>query len=180
MRRSIDRKIEKSVKGVKGDDTNFVVSDPKVVEFSSYDAVSVYERNITFKNFSSTSRYFRVLGPTTSFFSMSPLVYPKSCESGCIAPGMVVSAIITFMPQSLGDYEDRLVVQSEGGSYSVPIKAHREAPKLSLPSIINVGACLVGDAVRIALDCSNTGGPGRFRLLSLEDYPNIPEGKIHL
>jgi hypothetical protein len=37
-----------------------------------------------------------------------------------------------------------IVVSTEGGDVQVPILAKVEEPKLSLPSTINVGVCLIG------------------------------------
>jgi hypothetical protein len=59
---------------------------------------------------------------------------------------MTVSTSVTFRPTTLGDYTDAIHVETESGSFDVPIRAQREPPQLSIPSTLDVGCCLVGDA----------------------------------
>lgn len=87
-----------------------------------------------------------------------------------MAPGMAVSSSITFYPDSLGDYCDQLHVETEGGSYIVQVVSTRDTPILNLPAVLNVGASLVGDAIRVAFQCLNTGGAGKFALFTKEFF----------
>jgi len=150
------------------------VADPASVEFNSYDSGRSYTCVVKFRNVSTISRSLRVMRPTTSNYSISPLKYPSSSKAGMVAPGMSVSTVVTFTPDSIGNYEDTLQCATEGGKFAIPIVSQREAPKLSIPSTLNVGGCLVGDATRVIISCHNSGGSGRFRLLSPSDYPSVP------
>ena len=51
---------------------------------------------------------------------------------------MSVSTIVTFLPDSIGNYEDSIQCATEGGKFEIPIISQREAPKLSIPNILNV------------------------------------------
>ena len=57
-----------------------------------------------------------------------------------------------------GDFADFIRVETEGGSYQVPVIAQREPPQLDIPSVLDMGACLVGDAMRVGITVTNTGG----------------------
>ena len=156
------------------------VTEPSRVEFQAYDIGVTYAQTINFRNISAVSRHVRVLHPKLAAFHLSPLKYPSHCLNGAVAPGISVTAVLTFTPDSLGDFNDQLEVETEGGSYTVPIIAHRDPPCLSLPSLLDVGACLVGDASRIAFSCTNTGGLGRFRLIDSALYPDVPAGDMRV
>jgi hypothetical protein len=105
---------------------------------------------------------------------MGPVLYPSGSHAGSVAAGIPVRSEITFYPDSLGDYADYLRVETEGGSYRVPVIAQREPPLLDIPPTLDLGACMVGDAMRVGITCTNSGGRGRFRLLIPEHYPDVP------
>jgi hypothetical protein len=146
------------------------VTEPKRVLFNGYDLGNEYRKPVAFRNVSAVSRSIRVLPPRTAEFAMSPLQYPQNSRAGLIAPGMSVTTQITFYPNSLMDFNDFLTVETEGGSYTIPILARRESPKLLLPPTFSIGACLVGDAIRTTVRCVNGGGPGNFHVLSIEEF----------
>lgn len=146
------------------------ISEPKRILFNGFDIGNEYKKTVTFRNVSAVSRTFRVLPPSTSQFSMSPLMYPQNSKGGVVAPGMNVTAQITFFPDSLLEFDDHIVVETEGGFITVPILARRESPILTLPSILPIGACLVGDAMRTSIRCHNAGGPGKFQVISFDEF----------
>jgi hypothetical protein len=143
---------------------------PSHVHFSGYHVGRKYTRNISFRNISSLSRSLRVVPPASAHFTMDALRYPANSRAGLVAPGMSVSTVLRFLPDSLGNFSDSIVVETESGSVSVLVTAEREPPCLSLPSVLDVGACLVGDAIRTVFRCYNSGGAGSFRLVSDEVY----------
>lgn len=145
-------------------------ADPKVISFKNYELGQSYTQIISFRNISSVSRQLRVISPKGSFFSLSPLKFPPSCNAGFIAPGMCVTAVVTFTPKSLGEASDYLSVQTEGGAFTVSIIASRELPILNIPPAFRVGVCLVGDAVRVVMNIHNSGGAGSFQLLTQEEF----------
>lgn len=155
--------------------TPLFIAEPASIEFANYEIGEKCTASILFRNISSVSRFVRVIPPGTTVFSITPLVYPPRCKNGCVAPGVGVTAEVSFTPTSLGDFSDQLLVETEGGSYEVRLTARREPPRLSIPDVINIGACLVGDAMRVVLPCTNKGGPGVFKLLPKELYPDVPE-----
>jgi hypothetical protein len=82
------------------------ISEPNSVEFSHYNNGDVLTRKVVFRNVSTTSRYLQVslIGShdTKFYFKLSGLQYPVNCHGGLIAPGMSVSAELSFMPDSRG------------------------------------------------------------------------------
>jgi hypothetical protein len=163
-------KFEKNALGPSLGLAPLFVSDPKRIVFNGYDVGKEYKKSIHFRNVSRVSRTLRVLAPRTSQFKLGPLQYPANSKAGYVAPGMTVSAHVLFAPDSLFDFSDSLTVDTEGGSFLVPIIARRESPALSLPERIDIGSCLVGDALRTCVRIFNSGGPGKFQLMSREEF----------
>eukprot|EP00603_Paraphysomonas_imperforata_P012272 CAMPEP_0114456490 /NCGR_PEP_ID=MMETSP0104-20121206/3660_1 /TAXON_ID=37642 ORGANISM="Paraphysomonas imperforata, Strain PA2" /NCGR_SAMPLE_ID=MMETSP0104 /ASSEMBLY_ACC=CAM_ASM_000202 /LENGTH=2201 /DNA_ID=CAMNT_0001628979 /DNA_START=70 /DNA_END=6675 /DNA_ORIENTATION=- len=150
------------------------VAEPGTIVFDSYEVGKEYCQSISFRNISSSSRTIRVIPPASPHFSLQQLKYPSVSKGGVIAPGMCVKADLMFFPQSLADYYDCLQVETEGGSYEVEIVAKRDPPVLSLPPVIDIGNCLVGDATRSSISCLNSGGRGSFKIVRASHYPDIP------
>eukprot|EP01033_Poteriospumella_lacustris_P001452 gene1452-1054_t len=157
-------------------DNPLFVCEPKIVLFQDYDIGNKYQRTLTFRNVSAVSRTVRILQPKSNVMHLSPLKFPPNCPNGVIAPGMSVSCTLTFSPVELGDISDVVKVETESGITGVQITAQREPPNLSIPSIINLGYCLVGDAQRSSLQCTNTGGTGKFEVI-MEAGDECIEGK---
>ena len=155
------------------------LTEPSIVLFDAYHVGETYSAAVSFRNISTVSRSLRVIPPRTNSFCMLPLQFPANSKAGMVAPGMCVLTEITFMPQSLADYDDKLIVETEGGSYEVPVMGRRDPPILNFPSLLDIGTCLVGDSLRIATPCTNTGGAGKFKILLSEWYPDVPEDIEH-
>lgn len=114
------------------------------------------------KNVTSVSQHVRVLPPTTSFFSVGLGIssphhsigtslnflshdfddssgrFPG--DGGMVAPGMSCKYTIRFAPDSLGDYEDFVMVEMHMENLLVPIMAERPPPVLTCASITLVVA----------------------------------------
>ncbi|KAA8580728.1 hypothetical protein FQN60_013686, partial [Etheostoma spectabile] len=99
------------------DDPVFLAK-PAMVVFSDYSVGHVYETSLELKNLTSASRTLRVIPPTTSYF--------------CIGLGMSCKYTVRFAPDSLGDYEDFIVVETQAELLLVvPIVARRPPPILT-------------------------------------------------
>jgi hypothetical protein len=163
---SLSSKLKsKYSKFIKLDNNPLFVCEPSIIYFIDYEIGQKYTRNISFKNISAVSRSVRILPPKSKLFTTTPLKYPTNCSNGIIAPGMSVSCSLTFIPQTLGDFEEAISVLTEAGTTQVKIIAQREPPNLDLPSDINLGYTLVGDSQRSVFLCSNTGGYGKFKII---------------
>jgi len=103
-------------------DCPLFVTEPKILHFTGYDVGSVCTQSVYFRNVSAISRQVRFIPPATKYFTMSQLKFPANCKGGIVAPGMAVISFITFYPDSLGDFNDILRVETEGGSYQVTIQ----------------------------------------------------------
>eukprot|EP00002_Diphylleia_rotans_P031027 TRINITY_DN6423_c0_g1_i2.p1 TRINITY_DN6423_c0_g1~~TRINITY_DN6423_c0_g1_i2.p1 ORF type:complete len:1804 (-),score=364.41 TRINITY_DN6423_c0_g1_i2:48-5459(-) len=144
---------------------------PSVIQFTDYMPYQVYEIPLSLRNISSVSRRVRVLPPRTPYFSVTLAKYPS--EDGLIAPGMKCHYMIRFAPDSLADQEDELTVITENFRFTIPILAYRPPPHLVLPTIFDCGAALVGSVKIVQFSCTNTGGPGNFKLFP--DIINLEE-----
>ena len=159
-------------------DNPLFICEPSEAHFTNYDVGEKYSQTLTFRNVSAVSRSLRVLQPENGVFSITPLRFPVNSNGGMIAPGISVSTTLKFCPQSLGDYNDVVRVETESGSCAVTIVAQREPPQLSIPSILDIGACFVGDSNRIIFQCSNTGGAGKF--LMQNSNKNYSDSQVHI
>lgn len=151
-------------------DNPLFVADPKIVEFIDFNIGDCLTKKLSFRNVSAVSRTVRIIPPSTTAFTMSPLKFPANSKAGIVAPGMTISTIITFRPITLADYEDSVSVETESGGFKVSVIGHRESPQLSLPPVIDVGICLLGDAIRMVLTCTNSGGGGTFNVIKSVEY----------
>ncbi|KAG5176856.1 hypothetical protein JKP88DRAFT_350967 [Tribonema minus] len=169
----------------------YILADPPHVEFADYDVGGAYTAVLLLRNVSAVARYLRVLPPQGAHFSLAAVTFPSTLAdeadvaaavaargcgggSGLLAPGMAARVLVDFAPDSLGRYDSKLAVLSESGALSVPIRARRAPPALSLPAdgVIRCGACLLGLTLRYALTITNAGGGAvTLRLLPEDAYP---------
>jgi hypothetical protein len=138
---------------------------PQQLVFTEYQQGCVYELPLTLRNTDPAclTRRVRVLPPASPHFSVSLLSYPSG--TGYLAAGMHAEVRVRFAPDSLADFDDFLVVQSEFDSFPVPLKARRRPPCLTLPASLDCGCCFVGGGATAHFDFVNQGGHGRFHLL---------------
>lgn len=134
--------------------------NPEKVNFVAYDAGGVYEIPVQLHNTSHLSRRVRVLPPSTRYFSTTLLSY--QAEHGTIAPGMHATFHVRFAPDSLADYDDFVVIQTEAESFPLPLHARRSPPNLTLPATLQCGHAFAGGSTHIDFGAQNTGGAGRF------------------
>lgn len=145
---------------------------PQQLIFTEYEQGGVYEMPLTLRNTdpAGLTRRVRVLPPTSPYFSMSLLSYPTA--TGYLAAGMHAEVRVRFAPDSLADFDDFLVVQTEFDSFPIPLKARRRPPCLTLPPALDCGCCFVGGGVMVHFDFTNEGGHGRFYLLDQHAWVN--------
>ncbi|KAF3836572.1 hypothetical protein F7725_029130 [Dissostichus mawsoni] len=111
------------------DDPVFLAT-PSVVVFTDYTVGQVYETTLELKNLTSASRTVRVIPPNTPYFSIGLGRFPG--EGGVVAPGMSCKYTVRFAPNSLGEFEDFLVVETQAEQLLVvPVMARRPPPILT-------------------------------------------------
>lgn len=142
---------------------DWIHANPEKVHFVAYEAGGVYELPVQLHNVSTLSRRVRVLPPSTRYFSTTLLSY--GAEHGTIAPGMHATFRVRFAPDSLADYDDFVVIQTEKESFPLPLHARRSPPVLTLPSVLQCGFAFVGGTSSLDFGAQNTGGAGRFFVL---------------
>lgn len=143
---------------------------PQEVVFTDYAIGSIYEIPLQLQNSdpAGLTRRVRVLPPRSSHFSVSLLSYPM--PGGHLAAGMFAEVRVRFAPDSLADYDDFLIVQTELDSFPVPLRARRLPPRLTLPPSLDCGYCFVGAMVRVDFDFVNEGGSGRFFIIDRQAW----------
>uniref|UniRef100_A0A673CFH2 DLEC1 cilia and flagella associated protein n=1 Tax=Sphaeramia orbicularis TaxID=375764 RepID=A0A673CFH2_9TELE len=132
------------------------LAKPPVVFFTDYSVGHVYETTLELKNLTSSSRHVRVIPPTTAYFSIGLGRFPG--EGGIVAPGLSCKYTVRFAPDSLADFEDFIVVETQAEHLLlVPIEARRPPPVLTLPRVLDCGYCLIGGVKFVEFLCQNVG-----------------------
>ncbi|NXA30447.1 DLEC1 protein, partial [Ibidorhyncha struthersii] len=171
-------KVEKAIARRKAEDnkgdTSFVpvfLANPPTVLFSDYEVGQVYEMTIELQNITSTCHPVRLIPPSTSVFAIGPGKFPG--KGGMVAPGMTCQYTVQFIPESLGDYEDCILVETQVSEpLLIPILAKRPPPVLTLPHIIDCGFCLVGRIKVMMILCRNEGfSTGKFCIMPKKAWP---------
>ncbi|XP_023122061.2 deleted in lung and esophageal cancer protein 1 [Amphiprion ocellaris] len=147
------------------------LAKPSVVVFTDYSVGHVYETTLELKNLTSSSRHVRVIPPTTPYFSIGLGRFPG--EGGVVAPGMSCKYTLRFAPDSLADYKDFIMVESQAQhQLLVPIEAWRPPPILTLPRVLDCGYCLVGGVKFVEFLCQNVGlSTGTFCIIPKNQWP---------
>ncbi|XP_036777530.2 deleted in lung and esophageal cancer protein 1 isoform X12 [Manis pentadactyla] len=152
-------------------DTPVFLAKPSVGLFTDYEIGSVYEMVISLQNTTSTSRYLRVLPPTTPYFSLGLGMFPG--RGGMVAPGMTCQYIVQFFPDCLGDFDDFISVETQSAhTLLIPLKARRPPPVLTLSPVLDCGYCLIGGMKMTRFVCKNVGfSRGRFCIMPEKSWP---------
>ncbi|XP_017573141.2 deleted in lung and esophageal cancer protein 1 isoform X1 [Pygocentrus nattereri] len=147
------------------------VASPPVVLFTEYQAGQVYETTVELRNTTAASRHVRVIPPTTPHFSVGLGRFPG--DGGVVAPGMSCQYTVRFAPDSLADYEDFLLVETQSPyPLIVPLEARRPPPILTLPAVLDFGCCLAGGVKFMEVLCRNDGqSPGTFCIMPKTQWP---------
>ncbi|XP_056594485.1 deleted in lung and esophageal cancer protein 1 isoform X2 [Triplophysa dalaica] len=147
------------------------IANPPVIIFNDYSLGQVLETVVELKNTTATSRHVRMIPPTSQHFSVGLGRFPG--EGGIVAPGMSCQYTVRFTPDSLADYEDALVVETQSPyPLIIPVEAHRPPPILTLPSVLDCGYCLAGGVKFIEVFCRNEGlSAGTFCIMPKTQWP---------
>lgn len=164
------------------------VSEPKSVQFNEWQLGKVYEESIEIRNISDHSRYFRLLPPRGKHFALGLGQYiakdnteiANDASSAHVAPGMSARFVVRFIPDSLQNIQDVILLQCESGqNLEIPINAKRAAPVLTLPENLDLGGCLVGQAKTEVFQVCNVAGAGRFMLITADKWrEHVQSGRV--
>ncbi|XP_039699231.1 deleted in lung and esophageal cancer protein 1 isoform X3 [Pteropus medius] len=152
-------------------DTPVFLAKPSVGFFTDYEIGSVYEMVISLQNTTTTSRYLRVLPPSTPYFSLGLGMFPG--KGGMVAPGMTCQYVVQFLPDCLGDFDDYILVETQSAhTLVIPLQARRPPPVLTLSSVLDCGYCLVGGMKVTRFLCRNVGfSVGKFCIMPKKSWP---------
>nr|XP_023656043.1 deleted in lung and esophageal cancer protein 1 isoform X1 [Paramormyrops kingsleyae] len=147
------------------------LASPSSIIFSQYRVGQVYETTVELRNVTSASRHVRVIPPGTPHFTLGLGKFPG--DGGVVAPGMSCHYTVLFAPDSLANFQDCLLVETQDPfPLVVPIEARRPPPVLTLPRVLDCGYCLVGGAKVLELQCSNVGlSGGTFCIMPKKLWP---------
>ncbi|KAM4027399.1 deleted in lung and esophageal cancer protein 1 [Anomaloglossus baeobatrachus] len=147
------------------------LANPPIVFFPEYNVGQIYEMTVELRNMTASSRHVRVIPPSSPYFSIGLGKFPG--EGGIVAPGMSCHYTIRFVPDSLADFEDYILVETQSPyPVLVPIEARRPPPILTLPRTLDCGPCLVGGVKLVDCLCRNEGlSRGRFCIMPKSVWP---------
>uniref|UniRef100_A0A4X2LHU3 DLEC1 cilia and flagella associated protein n=2 Tax=Vombatus ursinus TaxID=29139 RepID=A0A4X2LHU3_VOMUR len=164
-----ERNVEFSARNF--DDAPVFLPKPSVAFFTDYVIGPVYEIVLELQNVTSTSRPLRVLPPSTPYFSLGLGKFPG--KGGLVAPGMICQYTVRFAPDSLGDFDDFILVETQAArTLVIPLQARRSPPILTLALSLDCGYCLVGGIKMTRFICKNVGlSTGRFCIMPKSSWP---------
>ncbi|XP_063116398.1 deleted in lung and esophageal cancer protein 1 isoform X12 [Cavia porcellus] len=128
---------------------------------------------ITLQNTTASSRYLRVLPPSTPYFALGLGMFPG--KGGMVAPGMTCQYTVQFIPDCLGDFDDFILVETQSDQkLLIPLQARRPPPVLTLSPVLDCGYCLIGGIKVTKFICKNVGfSTGKFYIMPKEIWPPI-------
>ncbi|EHH51427.1 hypothetical protein EGM_10793 [Macaca fascicularis] len=154
-------------------DTPVFLAKPPIGFFTDYEIGPVYEMVIALQNTTTTSRYLRVLPPSTPYFALGLGMFPG--KGGMVAPGMTCQYIVQFFPDCLGDFDDFILVETQSAhTLLIPLQARRPPPVLTLSPVLDCGYCLIGGVKMTRFICKNVGfSVGRFCIIPKTSWPPL-------
>ncbi|NP_796091.2 deleted in lung and esophageal cancer protein 1 homolog isoform 1 [Mus musculus] len=152
-------------------DAPVFLAKPSVGFFTDYEIGPVYEMVIALQNTTSTSRFLRVLPPSSPYFALGLGMFPG--KGGIVAPGMTCQYIVQFIPDCLGDFDDFILVETQSPhTLVIPLQARRPPPVLTLSPVLDCGHCLIGGVKITKFICKNVGfSVGKFCIMPQKSWP---------
>ncbi|XP_036049559.1 deleted in lung and esophageal cancer protein 1 [Onychomys torridus] len=152
-------------------DTPVFLAKPSVGFFTDYEIGPVYEMVIALQNTTATSRYLRVLPPSSPYFALGLGMFPG--KGGMVAPGMTCQYVVQFIPDCLGDFDDFILVETQSAhTLVIPLQARRPPPVLTLSPVLDCGHCLIGGVKITRFACKNVGfSVGKFCIMPQKSWP---------
>uniref|UniRef100_A0A8C2MWT3 Deleted in lung and esophageal cancer 1 n=1 Tax=Cricetulus griseus TaxID=10029 RepID=A0A8C2MWT3_CRIGR len=152
-------------------DTPVFLAKPSIGFFTNYEIGPVYEMVIALQNTTATSRYLRVLPPSTPYFALGLGMFPG--KGGMVAPGMTCQYVVQFIPDCLGDFDDFILVETQSAhTLVIPLQARRPPPVLTLSPVLDCGHCLIGGVKLTRFVCKNVGySVGKFCIMPKKSWP---------
>ncbi|XP_060241055.1 deleted in lung and esophageal cancer protein 1 [Meriones unguiculatus] len=152
-------------------DAPVFLAKPSIAFFTDYQIGPVYEMVIALQNTTATSRYLRVLPPSSPYFALGLGMFPG--KGGMVAPGMMCQYIVQFIPDCLGDFDDFLLVETQSAhTLVIPLQARRPPPVLTLSPLLDCGHCLIGGVKISRFFCKNVGfSVGKFCIMPQKSWP---------
>ncbi|XP_072582561.1 deleted in lung and esophageal cancer protein 1 isoform X11 [Vulpes vulpes] len=152
-------------------DTPVFLAKPSIGFFTDYEIGPVYEMVISLQNTTATSRYLRVIPPSTPYFALGLGMFPG--KGGMVAPGMTCQYTVQFFPDCLGDFDDFILVETQSAhTLLIPLQARRPPPVLTLSPVLDCGYCLIGGIKITRFICKNVGfSVGKFCIMPKKSWP---------
>ncbi|XP_074041230.1 deleted in lung and esophageal cancer protein 1 isoform X2 [Leptinotarsa decemlineata] len=171
--------------------------------------LKIFPHAVTFHNFELGQTYSKKV----KIINTSPIIQAVSLkaipslpcfsayleQNSKLAPGMSVSAVVTFKPELYRNYQDEVVLKNgKGDTFSLPINCSRDLPRLitcvlksnanllepkkpdnpnfskerqrALNSSLDCGSCLVSQYNLVSVIVENKGMSGKFFIITEEEW----------
>jgi hydrocephalus-inducing protein len=161
---------------------------PNLIVFSDYEALKIKTIVFKLRNKDSVSRRVKIMQPETNLFKICSVNEASREETekylgvgNKVAPGLEISFLVRFSPETKNDYMHELVVVTEREKFVVPIYAIGKKALLDFPDTINFGnECPVKYNSEKSVILHNRGDKATKWELKLPDYfgANKTEGLI--
>ena len=116
---------------------------PPVIMFSDFEALKIKSKVLKLRNLDSVTRRVKIVQPETNLFKIVPLTTGNSesnYNSGNkVAPGLEISFLIKFSPETKTDYKYELTIITEREKFIIPIIAIGKKSLIDFPDLINFG-----------------------------------------
>ncbi|MCQ2816949.1 MAG: hypothetical protein MJ252_06765 [archaeon] len=155
------------LKPINSRDNPFSV-EPQVVIFRDYQPGNIYQIEVRLINRTGLLKNFKYIPPQTEHFAIKEIIYPKK-DSALIAAGMHAKLMVIFTASALENYSDDIIIRTEKMSFSIPLRALKDKPALSLINPMDCKKCFIGDRIESHFACKNNGGDGHFKFYIDDD-----------
>lgn len=146
--------------------------------FSDYEALKIKTLVFKLRNKDSVSRRVKIMQPETNLFKICPFSEALRSETerfldvgNKVAPGLEISFLIRFSPETKNDYSHDLVIVTEREKFIVPIFAIGKKALLDFPDSVNFGSeCPVKYLSEKSVILHNRGDKATKWELKLPDF----------
>lgn len=120
---------------------------PPQVTFHRYEPQGIYTATLYLRNNDNVGRRIKVLPPASLNFSVARHVNAGD-EASKVSAGLEVAYVVTFKPDTAGDYACDLQVVTEREKFIVPVICHGAAPALDFPDELTFASAPVKTEAR--------------------------------
>ncbi|CAN2388222.1 Cilia and flagella associated protein 74 [Pristimantis euphronides] len=147
-------------------------SKPKMIQFKDLDVGKIYKKKITLTNASYTINFCKLVGVSDHLKDFITLQFDPP---GQMSAGMSCEMIVIFKPMINEDLEGEVMMLSQTGPFSVPVKCTTKKCELAIDKeCINFGTHVIGETAIHYIKLTNRGALGtRFSVKQITQANNV-------